>query len=107
MDETPPLFYLNEPTFGCSQPVHVGDLVRVKRLGYDWILEGKLFLVVGVSRSWDTGSMLGQDEIYDDIEEAHGIVDGVLRAVRIEDLELLHDPGNDTSGVAGDLVNLL
>jgi hypothetical protein len=89
MDEKPVLFYLNEPRFGCSQPVHVGDLVRVKRLGYDWILEGKPFLVLGVSKEWDTGSMLGQDEIHVEVEEAHGLVDGIMRAVRIEDLEVL------------------
>ena len=93
MDETSPLFYLNETLLGCSQPVRVGDLIRVKRLGYDWILEGKPFLVVGVSRAWDTGSMLGQDEVYDEVEEAHGIVDGIMRVVRVEDLELIDEAG--------------
>ncbi len=86
MDETPPLFYLNEILFGCSQPVRVGDLIRVKRFGYDWALEGKPFLVIGASHAW------GRDEAQA-VEEAHGIVDGVMRAVRIEDLELLDEAG--------------
>lgn len=93
MNESPALFYLPEPRFGCMQPIREGDLIRVKRLGYDWILEGKPFLVLGVSKSWDIGSMLGQDEIYDEVEEAHGLVDGIMRAVRIEDLELLDEAG--------------
>jgi hypothetical protein len=33
--------------------------------------------------------MLGQDEVYDEVEEVHGLVDGVMRAVRVEDLELI------------------
>ena len=93
MREKLPLFYLPEPRFGCTQPVREGDLVRVKQLGYSWILEGKLLLVVGVSRTWDTGSMLGQDEVYEEVEEVHGIVDGVMRVVRIEDLELIDETG--------------
>jgi hypothetical protein len=68
MIEKLPLFYLHEPRFGCTQPVREGDLVRVKQLGHSWILEGKLLLVVGVSRTWDTGSMLGQDEVYEEVE---------------------------------------
>ena len=83
MDERPVLFCLD------GLPVHVGDLLRVKSLGYSWILEGKPFLVLGVSLSWDTGSMLGQDEVYEEVEEVHGLVDGVMRAVRVEDLELI------------------
>ncbi len=93
MDEKVPLFYLPEPRFGCTQPVREGDLVRVKSLGYSWILEGKPFLVLGVSRAWDTGSMLGQDEVYDEVEEVHGIVDGIMRVVRVEDLELIDEAG--------------
>jgi hypothetical protein len=93
MSEKLPLFYLPEPRFGCTQPVREGDLVRVKQLGHSWILEGKLLLVVGVSRTWDTGSMLGQDEVYEEVEEVHGIVDGVMRVVRIEDLELIDEAG--------------
>jgi|APGre2960657373_1045057.scaffolds.fasta_scaffold232871_1 hypothetical protein len=93
MIEKLPLFYLPEPRFGCTQPVREGDLVRVKQLGHSWILEGKLLLVVGVSRTWDTGSMLGQDEVYEEVEEVHGIVDGVMRVVRIEDLELIDETG--------------
>jgi len=91
MIEKLPLFYLPEPRFGCTQPVREGDLVRVKQLGHSWILEGKLLLVVGVSRTWDTGSMLGQDEVYEEVEEVHGIIDGVMRVVRIEDLELIDE----------------
>jgi hypothetical protein len=93
MREKLPLFYLPEPRFGCTQPVREGDLVRVKQLGHSWILEGKLLLVVGVSRTWDTGSMLGQDEVYEEVEEVHGIIDGVMRVVRIEDLELIDETG--------------
>jgi hypothetical protein len=91
MIEKLPLFYLPEPRFGCTQPVREGDLVRVKQLGHSWILEGKLLLVVGVSRTWDTGSMLGQDEVYEEVEEVHGIIDGVMRFVRVEDLELIDE----------------
>ena len=84
MDERPVLFCLD------GVPVHVGDLLRVKSLGYSWILEGKPFLVLGVSLSWTPSNlMLGQDEIYEEVEEVHGIVDGVMRAVRVEDLELI------------------
>ena len=82
MDECPVLFCLE------GQPIRKGDIVRVKSLGYSWILEGKVLLVLGVSLSWDTGPMLGQDEVYDEVEEVHGLVDGVMRAVRVEDLEL-------------------
>ena len=84
MDERPVLFCLD------GVPVYVGDLLRVKSLGYSWILEGKPFLVLGVSLSWTPSNlMLGQDEIYEEVEEVHGIVDGVMRAVRVEDLELI------------------
>ena len=90
MSEKLPLFYLPEPRFGCTQPVREGDLVRVKQLGHSWILEGKPFLVMGVSLSWTPSNlMLGQDEVYDEVEEVHGLVDGVMRAVRVEDLELI------------------
>ena len=91
MNEKPALFYLPESRFGCTQLIREGDLLRVKRLGYDWILEGKAFLVMGISRTWDTGSMLGQDEVYAEIEEIRGIVDGVMQTVRLEDLELLDE----------------
>jgi hypothetical protein len=84
MDERPVLFCLE------GQPIRKGDLLRVKSLGYSWILEGKPFLVLGVSLSWTPSNlMLGQDEIYEEVEEVHGIVDGVMRAVRVEDLELI------------------
>jgi hypothetical protein len=84
MDERPVLFCLD------GVPVHVGDLLRVKSLGYSWILEGKPFLVLGVSLSWTPSNlMLGQDEVYEEVEEVHGLVDGVMRAVRVEDLELI------------------
>jgi len=82
--DNPALFYLPEAKFGCMQPVRAGDLVRVKSHGYSWILEGKLFLVIGASHAW------GRDEAQE-AEEAHGIVDGVMRVVRIEDLELLDE----------------
>jgi len=87
MDERPVLFCLE------GQPIRKGDIVRVKSLGYGWILEGKVLLVLGVSLSWDTGSMLGQDEVYEEVEEVHGLVDGVMRAVRVEDLELISEEG--------------
>ena len=84
MDERPVLFCLD------GVPVHVGDLLRVKSLGYSWILEGKPFLVLGVSLSWTPSNlMLGQDEVYEEVDEVHGIVDGVMRVVRVEDLELI------------------
>jgi hypothetical protein len=91
MDESPVLFYLPEPRFGCTQqPVRKGDLLRVKSLGYGWILEGKPFLVLGVSLLWaPSNPMLGQDEVYEEVDEVHGIVDGVMRVVRVEDLELI------------------
>jgi hypothetical protein len=80
VDETPPLFYLQSPLG--LQPIRAGDLVRVKQLGYDWILEGKVLLVLGASHAW------GRDEAQE-VEEAHGIIEGEMRMVRIEDLELL------------------
>lgn len=84
MPESPPLFYVTEPRFGCSQPVRVGDLLRVKRLGYDWRLEGMPFLVTGVARS------LTHDNDYGLIpEEATGVIDGKLQTIRIEDLETI------------------
>jgi hypothetical protein len=33
--------------------------------------------------------MLGQDEVYEEVDEVHGLVDGVMRVVRAEDLELI------------------
>ena len=84
MDERPVLFCLD------GVPVYVGDLLRVKSLGYSWILEGKPFLVLGVSLSWTPSNpMLGQDEVYEEVDEVHGLVDGVMRVVRAEDLELI------------------
>ena len=84
MPESPPLFYVTEPRFGCSQPVRVGDLLRVKSLGYDWRLEGMPFLVTGVVRS------LAYDNDYGHIPEvAIGIIDGEIMTLRIEDLETI------------------
>ena len=84
MSDTPPLFYVTEPRFGCSQPVRVGDLLRVKRLGYDWRLEGMPFLVTGLGRT------LTYDSDYALMpEEAIGIIDGKLQTIRIEDLEVI------------------
>ena len=76
MSENPPLFYVTEPRFGCSQPVRVGDLLRVKDLGSGWRLEGKLFLVTGAAG-------------VDPHEAAIGIVDGNLEDVWIEHLEAI------------------
>jgi len=74
--ENPPLFYVTEPRFGCSQPVRVGDLLRVKDLGSGWRLEGKLFLVTGAPRVAAH-------------EAAIGIVDGNLEDVWIAHLEVI------------------
>jgi len=41
MDERLVLFCLD------GLPVHVGDLIRVKSLGYSWILEGSVVLFDG------------------------------------------------------------
>jgi len=87
MDERPVLFCLE------GQPIRKGDIVRVKSLGYGWILEGQVLPVLAVSLTWDTGSMLGQDEVYEEVEEVHGLVDSVMRAVRVEDLELISEEG--------------
>ena len=75
MTENPPLFYVTEPRFGCSQPVRVGDLLRVKDLGSGWRLEGKLFLVTGVAGGAH--------------EEAIGVVDGRLEDVWAAHLEAI------------------
>ena len=76
MTENPPLFYVTEPRFGCSQPVRVGDLLRVKDLGSGWRLEGKPFLV--------TGAAGGATH-----EVAFGVVDGRLEDVWAAHLEAI------------------
>jgi len=50
MDRAEPLFWVDEPKYGCSQPVRVGDLLRVKDFGYGWKEEGKVVLVLGGDR---------------------------------------------------------
>jgi hypothetical protein len=80
------LCYMTEPTFGCSQPVRVGDLLRVKQYKYSWRLEGKLFLVTGIIH------MPRNDSGYEILpEELTGIIDGEIITVRIEDLEVMSD----------------
>lgn len=76
MTENPPLFYVTELRFGCSQPVRVGDLLRVKRRGSGWRLEGKIFLVTG-----------GDDKH----EVATGIVDGKLESLWVANLEAISE----------------
>jgi hypothetical protein len=77
---------MTEPTFGCSQPVRVGDLLRVKQYKYSWRLEGKLFLVTGIIH------MPRNDSGYEILpEELTGIIDGEIITVRIEDLEVMSD----------------
>ena len=84
MPESPPLFYVTEPRFGCSQPVRAGDLLRVKSAGYSWKLEGMPFLVLGLGRSlmYNSDYALVPDE-------AIGIIDGEITILRIEDLEVI------------------
>ena len=82
--EEPPLFYLPEPQFGCSQPVRKGDLVRVKATGYGWQCEGLPFLVMGITkhRRYNEENDLMPDA-------AIGIIDGKQEVIVIEFLELL------------------
>jgi hypothetical protein len=82
--EEPPLFYLTEPRFGCSQPVRKGDLVRVRRTGHGWRYEGMPFLVLGITKH------LRYNEDYELIPDAVvGIIDGKQEVIGVEYLELL------------------
>ena len=91
LDDEPPLFYLEEPRFGCTQPVRRGDLVRIKRLFHGWPHEGKLCVVVDVCLEGECIDELGAPDwdILSDPSECKVILDGILQTCRIEYLEAI------------------
>jgi len=84
-----PLFHI--PVWkGTSQeahPVFAGDLLRVKRLGYGWSLEGRPFLVLDIPDEDRRCKRLGLAP-----ETAIGLLEGAQCMVRIEDLDLYDHP---------------
>ena len=88
------LFWVDEPIYGCRQPVRAGDLARVRELGFGWKEEGKIVMIIGVI---DIAYTLFVPEQPDDLfpsgepEECLVIVDGRRDIMRIEYLELLTD----------------
>ena len=78
MSDSPVIFY-----FGNLQPVRVGDLLRVVS-NTGWSLGGKLFLVME-SYVLPDGSQ--------DLNAVSGIIDGRVRRVSVEDLELIDEAG--------------
>lgn len=89
-EDEQPLFYLEEPRFGCLQPVRRGDLVRVKRLSYGWKYEGCLCVVMDVLECYRINE-LGEPDLegLTDPEECNVIIDGTLQTYRIEYLEAI------------------
>jgi hypothetical protein len=81
-----PLFHVWSNDGLTRQPAHVGDLLRVKDLGYRWSLTGMPFLVLDI---------LEQDRHYIQLAEdpkfVVGLLGGELCVIRIEDLETCPD----------------
>ena len=94
MAEGAVLFWVDEPIYGCKQPVRVGDLMRVRELGFGWKEEGKVVMIIGVIDIAYTLFVPEQpDDLFpsDEPEECLVIVDGRRDTMRIEYLELLTD----------------
>jgi hypothetical protein len=88
------LFWVEEPNFGCKQPVRMGDLLRVKDLKYGWKEEGKIVLVTGVVDPAYTRFVPEEpDDLFPSLEpeECFIIIEGRREAVRIEYLEVIVD----------------
>jgi hypothetical protein len=79
MSDSPVIFY-----FGNLQPVRAGDLLRVVSNTPGGRLGGKLFLVME-SYVLPDGSQ--------DLNAVSGIIDGRVRRVSVEDLELIDEAG--------------
>lgn len=81
------LCYITDASYSHSYPVRAGDLLRVRRLGISWKLEGKPFLVTGIVH------IPQNDSGYEILpEELTGFIDGEQINLRLEDLEAF---GND------------
>jgi hypothetical protein len=78
MSDSPVVFY-----FGNLQPVRAGDLLRVVS-NHGWSLGGKLFLVMG------SFVIPGASK---DLNAVRGIIDGRVRLVSVEDLEMIDEAG--------------
>lgn len=94
MDEAEPLFWVDESKYGCTQPVRVGDLLRVKDFGYGWKEEGKIVLVLGtVDPTYTRFVPEYPDDLFppDEPEECLVIIDGHRTTIRIEYLEAIVD----------------
>ena len=94
MAEDGVLFWVEEPAFGCKQPVRAGDLMRVRELGFGWKEEGKVVMILGVIDIAFTLFVPEQpDDLFpsDEPEECLVVVDGRRDIMRIEYLETLAD----------------
>lgn len=94
MTEGDVLFWIEEPIYGCKQPVRSGDLLRVKEHGFGWKDEGKIVMVL---KAIDIAYTLFIPEQPDDLfpsdgpEECLVIIDGQQSTMRIEYLEPISD----------------
>ena len=94
MVDGPVLFWTTEPRYGCSQPVRVGDLLRVKELGFGWKDEGKVVMILGtVDVSYTRFVPEQPNDLFpsNEPEECFVIIDGQYNTVRIEYLEAIVD----------------
>ena len=94
MADNPVLFWIKEPKYGCSQPVRVSDLLRVRDLGHGWTTEGKIVMVLGaVDPAYTKFVPEYPDDLFpaDDPEECFVIIDGRRDTIRIEYLESIVD----------------
>jgi hypothetical protein len=88
------LFWSEEPTFGCSQPIRAGDLMRVKEHGWGWKEQGKIVVILDVIDPTFTNFIEADpDDLYraDAPEECLVIIDGRREMMRIEYLEPISD----------------
>ena len=94
MNDGPVLFWIEEPVYGCKQPVRSGDLLRVKEQGFGWKDEGKVVMVLNAIDITYTLFIPEQpDDLFlsDEPEECLVIIDGRRDIMRIEYLEPLID----------------
>jgi hypothetical protein len=82
-DELQPIFYTNESRYGCSQPVRKGDILRIRS-------SRKPFLVTGNRTSYPLVFM-DEDPDFDPPPFIEGLVDGSIKQICIDDLEVLLD----------------
>lgn len=85
VEQAPILFHVSGDGDACCSPVRCGDLLRIKNLGYGWVHEGKVVMVIDVVRS----VLSSYHALANMFDECEVIMDGEVRIVRIEYLESL------------------